>query len=116
MSQKADLIGISSSLLCLVHCLFFPLLMIGGSQLDLHGQPWNLAVNLLFFCLSMYAAWKVSSCRPSPRIKYGLRISVLLLAPGIFFHEVPVLEYLSWLAALSLITFHSIHWVRHKKI
>ncbi|MBI1222982.1 MAG: MerC family mercury resistance protein [Bacteroidetes bacterium] len=104
-NPKSDLLGMISSGLCLIHCLAGPVLVLLGYGF-IEPDGWHIW-DVLFLLVSGWAVYSVTKGHSMKWIKWGLRISILVLSLSIFFsHELFLFTVLSWMAAISLVVFH----------
>lgn len=123
-SQSADMMGISASVLCMIHCLVFPVLIsfgymarYSGEHEHEHGHDhfhWHW-MDYFFIILAIWAVFNAAKNTHSKRIKIALWTAVLIFSVAILLHE-----WNSWmiavsvLASLALIIIHIINWKYHK--
>jgi len=106
---NSDFLGVASSLLCLVHCLVMPVLIITGNEILQHeegGFEWDYA----FAILSLIAAYFSFKHSHNNLIKVSLIIAWILFVAGIFWHEHGNLSLLMHGGSVMLITVHIINF------
>lgn len=114
--SKSDLLGISSSSLCLLHCLAFPLILSIGYLFNytLTGH-WH-AMDYLFVVLGVAAVWASARKTSFPMLKLGFWLTILVFSFSILFHDQwSWMIYVSASASLVLIALHILHWRSHYK-
>lgn len=110
-NPKSDILGMISSGLCLIHCLAGPVLVLLGYTF-IEPDGWHLW-DILFLVISGWAVYTVTKGHSMQWIKWGLYSSIALLAISVFFsHDYPIFKVTSWIAAASLVVFHSFN-LRH---
>lgn len=107
---KSDILGISSASLCVVHCLFTPVLMA-----ILSSFSWWHELSLVFLIISFYSAYETTRHNIFNKYLTLIWLSFILLTICIIFEEdFPALHTVSYLASLGLITGHVLN-IRHCK-
>ena len=114
--SKSDFLGITSSILCLLHCLAFPLLLSVGYLFSFSiGGHWH-ALDYLFVLLGTVAAWASARKTSIPTIKLAFWITIFIFSLSILFHDLWIgMAYLSASTSIVLIALHSYHWRTHLK-
>lgn len=109
--SKSDLIGISSSILCLLHCLAFPLILSAGYLFNYSISGHWHGLDYLFVLLGMVAAWASARRTSIPALKLAFWITIFIFSLSILFHGLWTgMIYLSVAASLVLISLHVAHW------
>ncbi|MDO9551035.1 MerC domain-containing protein [Rhodonellum sp.] len=118
-AQSADVLGISASLLCMVHCLAFPLFISVGYIFQ-HGEEpghdhWHF-VDYLFIGLALWAVFHASKNTQSKGIKIALWIAVIVFSISVSLHDLaPWMVFVSVASSLALVIFHILNWKFHRK-
>jgi len=108
--NKADLIGILSSSICLVHCIATPLLIAFGA-----GFMTNPFFKYLFLIISFVAVFKATEKVTHTKIALFLWVSFLgFLLSTLFQEEYHWLHYSGYFFALLVITGHILN-IKHCK-
>lgn len=103
--KNADLLGISSSVLCIIHCLLLPVLLLVGSFSD-HLHRWAL-LNYAFILLAGVAVFFSTRQLPHSRLRVGLWLSWLSFSLAILLHaQYAEALYASVFSSLLLAFFH----------
>lgn len=106
-----DFLGVSAALLCLVHCLVFPLLIF--IPLGISHNPY---IDLLFLSLGIWSVYKTGKASRSASVKYLLWTGILLISISIgmdiFLHQHSPLMYAG---AMALVAGHLINLKTHHK-
>ncbi|MCH7403456.1 MerC domain-containing protein [Belliella kenyensis] len=125
-SKSADLMGISASLLCMIHCLAIPVMISLGfifghddhshhdhdHHIHFHGH-W---MDFIFVALAIWAVLNASKTTHSKGIKIALYIAVTIFSVAVLLHEsISWMIYVSLIASLSLVIVHIINWKFHRK-
>lgn len=113
--KKADTIGILSSLLCVVHCLMLPVLVLGGllhEEWALHAE-W---VDYLFILLAVGAVFFASRQADTYSLKVGMWLTVSWFSLSILLHDMfATALYSSMAASVVLVVLHSINFRQHQQ-
>jgi cell division protein FtsW (lipid II flippase) len=123
-NRSADMMGISASVLCMIHCLAFPVMISLGYMVkysDTHDHDhdhehfhWHW-MDYFFIALAIWAVYNAAKNTHSKRIKIALWIAVIIFSIAILLHEWnPVMIAVSIAASLALIIIHIINWKYHK--
>jgi hypothetical protein len=108
--KKADLIGILSSSICLVHCIATPLLVIYGI-----GFSTNPIFKYLFLIISFVSIFKATENSTNYKISILLWLSFFGFLFSNFFHEeYHWLDYFEYLFAVLIIFGHVLN-IKHCK-
>ena len=106
---NSDWIGISSSILCLIHCLILPIAFVTGSSLithkhlDLFGINFN--IDYIFGVISLFAAYYSSRHAHKKYIKYMFLVGWLTFIIGMtFLKETPIFYFMHIGTAILIIT------------
>ncbi|AFL82680.1 MerC mercury resistance protein [Belliella baltica DSM 15883] len=126
-TQSADLMGISASLLCLIHCLVFPVFISLGfifspSENHIHDHnhehvhfDWHI-LDYLFILLAIWAVYNAVKSTQSKSIKIALWIAVSIFSIGVILHEIfDWMIIISFLSSVGLVIIHVINWKFHRK-
>ncbi|MBK6977405.1 MAG: MerC domain-containing protein [Cytophagaceae bacterium] len=105
---KSDILGISSASLCVVHCLFTPVLMA-----ILSSFSWWHELSLFFLVISFYSAYETTRHNEFNKFQTIIWLSFILLTTCIIFEEdYNILHEVSYLASFGLIMGHILN-IRH---
>lgn len=109
-ARNLDLLGISAAIVCLIHCLLFPLLMI----IPL-GIAHNAYIDLSFFIIGAIVVAGITKTVESKILKYTFWISITMIGVSvlldILFH---IHSPLIYIGAALLIVAHLINFKNHK--
>jgi hypothetical protein len=109
--SKSDFIGITSSTLCLLHCLAFPLLLSVGYLYNYSISGHWHTLDYLFVLSGTVAAWASARKASLPAIKLAFWITILIFSLSILFHDLwSGMIYLSVGTSFVLIALHTYHW------
>ena len=112
LSNKADLIGVSASILCMLHCAATPFIFIAtacSASCCKDAPFWWGSLDFIFLFISFFAVNRATQLSTKPWIKLVFWLSWLLLMGSVFLEQIgknPDIFYLKHSAALSLIGFH----------
>ncbi|MFK7906176.1 MAG: MerC domain-containing protein [Chitinophagales bacterium] len=109
ISNKADLIGIASAVLCLIHCLVPPIIFLFFGHLIEHSHDHFFRWDYFFLAFSCYAVYHATQHAVNNFIKGLLWLSFGVLTIAILLHHIPNMEYIAYLASLGLIGGHLIN-------
>ncbi|MBC3787928.1 MerC domain-containing protein [Spirosoma utsteinense] len=107
LRQKADYVGITGSLLCIVHCLVTPVLVMTSTLLK-HDtlRVGFLSLDYLFIGINILAVRSASRHTSMP-IKTMLWTCLALFSAGLLLEDIHEgFEYLAYIASLSLVITH----------
>ncbi|HLT08729.1 MAG TPA: MerC domain-containing protein [Cyclobacteriaceae bacterium] len=114
--SKSDLLGISSSILCLIHCLAFPVILSAGYLLNYAQNGHWHGLDYLFIVLSMIAVWVSARKTTIPALKIAFWMAIFIFSASILCHDIwKGMIYISAATSLLLIALHLIHWRNHLK-
>ncbi|RYC68862.1 MerC domain-containing protein [Spirosoma sordidisoli] len=115
LRRRADYIGITGSLLCLIHCILTPVLLMTSTWLTHDSlRAGFLSLDYLFIIVNMGAVWSATR-HTSRSIRFALWGFLGLFATGLVFEELNEgFEYLAYAASLGLVVTHlaNIHYCR----
>ncbi len=118
-SRSADLLGISASVLCMIHCMVFPVFISLGFIFQ-HGEEhdhdhWHF-LDYIFIALAVWAVFTATKNTNSNGIKIGLWTAVSIFAVGVALHDWnPWMVIVSFAASVELLIIHILNWKFHKK-
>ncbi len=113
---KSDFLGITSSILCLLHCLAFPVLLSVGYLFSFSISGHWHTLDYLFIVLGTVAAWASARKTPIPAIKLAFWITIFIFSLSILLHDLWAgMIYLSAGTSFLLIGLHTYHWKSHLK-
>lgn len=105
--KKADFLGVLSSILCLVHCLIPPAILLSSNALSHYAD--HLWFDVFFALFSAIAVYLTTRGRQQSWISVMLWVSLLSLVLGLGFEELVWMRALSYAAAVGLIIGHSLN-------
>lgn len=116
LSSKADYIGITGSVLCIIHCLVTPVLLMTTAVLqDEQLRLGYLSLDYLFIGVNIIAVYFATRHHAQPAIKRALWGFLLLFAVGIMLEDVnEAFEYLGYAASAGLVVTHLINIRQHR--
>lgn len=119
LNRKADYIGISGSVLCIIHCLITPVLLVSSSFLTNDTiRVGYLSLDYIFIGVNFVAVYFATRHVTTPAIKIGLWFFLSVFAVAIILEDVSeMFEYLGYAASLGLVLTHltniRLHRLRH---
>lgn len=116
LSRKADYIGITGSVLCILHCLVTPVLLMTTSLLhDEHLRIGFLSLDYLFIGVNVVAVY-FATRHPIPvLIKLALWGFLALFSVAILLEDVNGLfQPISYVASIGLVMTHLVNIRQHR--
>lgn len=106
-SHKADYVGITGSVLCLIHCLITPVLLVTSTLLkDGFVRTSYLSLDYVFIVVNIVAVYAATRHAP-PAIRRSLWGFLVVFALCIVLEETsPIFEYAAYVASLGLVGSH----------
>lgn len=117
VDRKADYIGITGSILCIIHCLASPALVVTSNLLRQEGalQAGFLSLDYAFIVVNIAAVFFATRHHASSAIKTALWGFLSLFGIALLLEDVsPVFEYLSYVASAGLVTSHLLNLRHHR--
>lgn len=110
-NNKADYIGITGSILCIIHCLLVPAISIGSSLERMHThQAGLLSLDLLFIAINGIAVFYATKDHKSLPLRIFLWGALGIFSISILFEShSPVFIWLGYLGSGLLIIGHMIN-------
>ena len=115
-TTKSDFLGISTSFLCLIHCLAFPVLMSAGYIFNYSlSEHWH-GLDYFFVLLGIVAVAISSKNSPIRSLKLAFWLTICVFSISILFHHSwHGMIYISTTASVILIVLHFVHYKLHVK-
>ena len=116
LSRKADLVGITGSVLCLIHCLVTPvLLMTTAVMQDEQLRIGFLSLDYVFISVNIVAVYFATKANISPSIKLALWGFLALFTVAILLEDVnETFQLLSYAASAGLVLTHVVNIRQHR--
>lgn len=113
--SKADYIGITGSVLCIIHCLITPFLLVSSTLLaDRTLRIGFLSLDYVFIGINIIAVYFAARRAGQPVVKAGLWSFLGLFAVGLLLEDVhEAFEYLAYTASAGLIAMHLLNLRSH---
>lgn len=109
-SKILDVVGISAAILCLIHCVAFPLLMI--VPLGISHNPF---IDLAFLVTGAIVVYRISKKTRIKWLKALFAVSLLLISVSVFADMIFEVHLpLMYFGAAGLIAGHLINFNHHK--
>ncbi|WP_345269589.1 MerC domain-containing protein [Nibrella viscosa] len=107
-SRKADVVGITGSVLCILHCLTTPILLMTSALVANETvRVGYLSLDYLFIGINIAAVYHATRHNTSALIKASLWFFLGLFAVSLLLEEVnPVFEYVAYAASAGLVFSH----------
>lgn len=116
----SDKIGITASILCLIHCLALPIIFTVSAEtlhLAQHEMPF---VDYIFAIIALVAAVLSARKTTDPKVKIAFAVGWSLFIVGVLFHENPYLFITLHIGSVILIITHLKNIrscrINHKKV
>ncbi|RYC71761.1 MerC domain-containing protein [Spirosoma sordidisoli] len=116
LSSKADYIGITGSVLCIIHCLVTPVLLMTTAVFqDEQLRVGYLSLDYVFIGVNIMAVFFATRHHVQPTTKRALWGFLLLFATGIMLEDVnEFFEYVGYAASAGLVISHLINIRQHR--
>ena len=116
LSRKADYLGITGSVLCLVHCLVTPVLLMTSTLMqDEHLRIGFLSLDYVFIGVNIVAVYFATRTNPSPTIKRALWGFLTLFTVAILLEDdSEAFQLISYAASAGLVMTHLINIRQHR--
>ncbi|WP_266368616.1 MerC domain-containing protein [Tellurirhabdus rosea] len=108
LSKKADYVGITGSVLCIIHCLATPVLLMTSSVFRHDSiRMGYLSLDYVFIALNITAVYYATRHQTAPLIKTLLWAFLSVFALAIVLEDVnEIFEYLGYAASAGLVMTH----------
>jgi len=108
-SKILDAVGVSAAVLCLIHCIVFPLLMVIP-----FGLSHNPYIDLAFLLIGTVVVWRITRKIRSKGLKGLFWISIVLISISVFADLIFEVHLpLIYIGAVALISAHLINFRSH---
>ena len=117
LSQKADYIGITGSVLCIIHCLVTPVLLLTSSVLQNSSalRVGYLSLDYVFIGVNFMAVYLATRHFAPTAIKRSLWGFLGLFSVALLLEDTaPVFQYITYLASAGLVISHLLNIRQHK--
>lgn len=115
-SRKADYVGITGSVLCAIHCLITPVLLMTSSALKHDALRFGyLSLDYVFIAVNIVAVYFATRHYGSPVIKRFLWGFLALFTVAILLEDVSeTFEFVGYMASAGLIITHFFNIRQHR--
>ncbi|MVM31690.1 MerC family mercury resistance protein [Spirosoma sp. HMF4905] len=115
-SRKADYIGITGSVLCIIHCLITPVLLLTTSLMqDSALRVGYLSLDYVFIGVNIVAVFFATRHYAPIAIKIALWGFLSLFSIALLLEETaPVFEYLAYASSAGLVITHLLNIRQHR--
>lgn len=117
VDKKADYVGIVGSILCIIHCLAAPVLVVTSSLLrtDQTLQAGFLSLDYVFIAINIVAVYFATRHHSTSPVRMALWGFLLLFSIGLLLEDVsPVFEYVAYAASAGLVFSHLMNLRAHR--
>lgn len=117
LSRKADYVGITGSVLCLIHCLVTPVLLMTTAVLrDEHLRIGYLSLDYVFIGVNIVAVYFATRANVSSAIKWALWGFLTLFSVAILLEDVnQAFQLTGYAASAGLIVTHLVNIRQHRQ-
>ncbi|HEX9956478.1 MAG TPA: MerC domain-containing protein [Fibrella sp.] len=118
VDKKADYIGITGSVLCLIHCLAAPVVVMTSSLLrDDTLRTGFLSLDYVFIAINIVAVYFAARQHTSSAIRTALWSFLFLFTLGLLLENVnPLFEYIAYAASTGLVISHLLNLRHHRLV
>lgn len=115
-SRKADYIGITGSVLCIIHCLITPVLLLTSSLFQNSAlRVGYLSLDYVFIGVNIIAVYFATRHYAPLAIKRSLWSFLLLFAAALLLEDAdPIFEYIAYIASAGLVITHLLNIRQHR--
>jgi hypothetical protein len=117
LTRKADYVGITGSLLCLVHCIATPMLLMSSRLLQTndHIRVGYLSLDYVFIAVNIAAVYFATRHYASAAVRRSLWGFLCLFTASVLLEDVnEVFEYISYVASAGLMLTHLVNIRQHR--
>ncbi len=116
LSRKADYIGITGSVLCIIHCLITPILLLTSSLFQNSTfRVGYLSLDYVFIGVNIVAVYFATRHYAPVAIKRSLWVFLTLFTVALLLEEkAPVFEYIAYIASAGLVITHLVNIRQHR--
>lgn len=117
ISQKADYMGITGSVLCLLHCLVTPVLLLTSTALQQSAtlRFGFLSLDYVFIGINCVAVYFATRQYAPPAIKRSLWGFLALFSVSLLVEDTaPIFQYIAYVASAGLVISHLMNIRQHK--
>nr|WKN34909.1 MerC domain-containing protein [Tunicatimonas sp. TK19036] len=109
-SRQADILGMLSAILCIIHCLLVPVLLIAGLASGSFAGLWEY-LDWVFIVLAWTAVYSATRHETNRRLAHFMWGTVCVFSITLLLHEYWILAlYLSMASSAVLASLHFIHF------
>jgi hypothetical protein len=115
-NRKADYVGITGSILCIIHCLVTPVLLMTSSLVaDSALRIGYLSLDYVFIGVNIVAVYFATRHFTLPLIRTGLWFFLASFSMSMLLEDVsPTFEYLGYASSLGLVAMHLLNIRYHR--
>lgn len=115
-SNKADYVGITGSVLCIIHCLATPVLVLSGSLVQHSAlRVGYLSLDYVFIGINILAVYSATRHYALPAIKRSLWGFLTLFSVALLLEDTaPIFEYIAYMASAGLVITHLLNIRQHR--
>jgi hypothetical protein len=116
LSRKADYIGIAGSVLCIIHCLITPVLLMTTALFQNEKlRIGYLSLDYVFIGVNIIAVYFATRHYVHPLIKKSLWGFLSLFSIALLLEDVnPFFEYVAYIASAGLVITHLLNIRQHR--
>ena len=116
-NEKADYLGITGSVLCIIHCLITPILLVTSNILQHDAlRIGYLSLDYVFIGVNIVAVYFATRHYAASAVRVALWSFLTVFSIAIILEDVnPFFEYLGYAASFGLVTTHLINIRQHRQ-
>ncbi len=116
LNRKADYLGIIGSVLCMIHCLATPVLLMTTALVqDKHLRVGYLSLDYLFIGINITAVYFATRHHAAPIIKTALWSFLSLFSLALLLEDTaPLFEFVAYGASAGLVITHLFNLRQHR--
>jgi hypothetical protein len=117
LTRKADYVGITGSVLCLIHCIATPMLLMSSRLLQTndHLRIGYLSLDYVFIAVNIAAVYFATRHYASVTVRRSLWGFLSLFTASVLLEDVNELfEYISYVASAGLMLTHLVNIRQHR--
>ena len=117
ITDKADYVGITGSILCIIHCLITPILLVTSNVFQHDAlRVGYLSLDYVFIGVNIVAVYFATRHYAAPAVRVALWSFLTVFAVAVLLEDVnSFFEYLGYAASFGLVSTHLINIRQHRQ-
>lgn len=117
INDKADYVGITGSVLCVIHCLITPVLLVTSNVLQHDAlRVGYLSLDYVFIGVNIVAVYFATRHYAAPAVRVSLWSFLTVFAVAVVLEDMnPFFEYLGYAASFGLVITHLVNIRQHRQ-